>query len=126
MTRKLWLRCFVFGLSVLLPLTGQWTNQKKDKKGDPTIRSVKGLVQLPDDNPAQGAVVKIKNVKNLQVRSYITQADGKYHFQNLSTSVDYEIEAEYKDLSSPKRMLTVYDSRQDLIFNLKLEPRKKE
>lgn len=126
MTRKLWLRTFVFGLSVLLPLAGQWTNQKKDKKGDPTIRSVKGLVQLPDDNPAQGAVVKIKNVKNLQVRSYITQADGKYQFQNLSTSVDYEIEAEYKDLSSPKRMLTVYDSRQDLIFNLKLGPRKKE
>jgi hypothetical protein len=126
MTRKLWLRTFVFGLAVLMPLAGQWTNQKKDKKGDPTIRSVKGLVQLPDDNPAQGAVVKIKNVKNLQVRSYITQADGKYHFQNLSTSVDYEIEAEYKDLSSPKRMLTVYDSRQDLIFNLKLEPRKKE
>ena len=83
-------------------------------------------MQLPDDNPAQGAMVKIKNVKNLQVRSYITQADGKYQFQNLSTSVDYEIEAEYKDLSSPKRMLTVYDSRQDLIFNLKLEPRKKE
>lgn len=127
MTRKLWLKAFVSSLALVLPLAAfQWSNQKKDKQRDPTIRNVKGIVELPDDSPAQGAVVKIKNLKNLEVRSYITQTDGRYHFQNLSTSVDYELQAEYKDLSSSKRTLSIYDSRLDMIINLKLEPRKKE
>jgi hypothetical protein len=127
MTLKLWLKPFVFVLALVVPLAAfQWSNQKKDKQRDQTVRNVKGVVQLPDDNPAPGAVVKIKNLKNLEVRSFITQADGRYHFQNLSTSVDYELQAEYKDLSSSKRTLSIYDSRLDMIVNLKLEPKKKE
>jgi hypothetical protein len=127
MTRRLWLKAFVSALALVFPLAAfQWSNQKKDKQRDQTIRNVKGIVQLPDDNPAQGAVVKIKNLKNLEVRSFITQSDGRYHFQNLSTSVDYELQAEHKDLTSAKRTLSIYDSRLDIIVNLKLEPKKKE
>jgi len=72
-----------------------------------------------------GAVVKLKNMRNLQVRSFITQADGKYMFQNLSSTVDFELKAEYKGMASPARTLTIYDTRLDPIINLKLEPAKK-
>ena len=103
----------------------QWTNEKKDKPRDRSHRDVAGLVMLPDDTPVSGAVVKLKNMRNLQVRSFITQADGKYVFQNLSSSVDFELKAEYKGMASPARTLTIYDTRLDPIINLKLEPAKK-
>jgi hypothetical protein len=101
----------------------QWTNQKKSKPRDPTIRNVQGVVSLPDGSPSEGAVVKIKNLKTLQIRSYITQADGKYQFHNLSTNIDYELTAEWKDHASSKRTLTVFDNRLDAVMNLKLEPK---
>jgi len=103
----------------------QWTNQKKDKPRDRTIRNVSGLVTLPDGSPANGAVVQLKNLKTLQVRSYITREDGKYQFQNLSTSVDYELTATYHDMASSKRTLSIFDTRLDAVVNLKLE-RKRE
>jgi len=120
MTRRV-LLCYLF--AILTPAGAfQWTNQKKDKGRDRSIRTLTGEVRLPDDTLAEGAVVQIKNLKTLQIRSYITQKDGKYTFQNLSASVDFEIRATWKDYASPKRMLTVYDSRLDPVINLKLEP----
>jgi len=109
----------------LLASAMQWTNQKKEKGRDPNIRNVTGVVTLPDGNPAAGAVVQLKNLKTLQIRSFITREDGKYQFQNLSTSIDYEITASFHDMESPKRTLTIFDTRLDAVVNLKLE-RKRE
>ena len=124
--RRIW---FAVGLCLVLFTLGaaafQWTSEKKDKPRDRTHRDVAGMVMLQDETPVSGAVVKLKNLRNLQVRSFITQADGKYVFQNLSSSVDFELNAEYKGMSSPKRALTIYDTRLDPIINLKLEPAKK-
>lgn len=116
-------RLFFALLSVclVLPLSAQWTNQKKQKNRDPNIRNLEGVVTLPDGNPARGAVVKIKNLKTLQVTSFITPADGKYRFYNLSSNIDYEVRADFNELSSDKRMLTVFDSRLDAVINLPLE-----
>ena len=105
---------------LLVPASAQWTNQKKDKGHDPKIRNLQGIVTMPDGTPSQGAVVKIKNLKTLQVTSFITPADGKYRFQNLSTSIDYEIRADKDALSSDKRTLSIFDSRFEAIINLPL------
>ncbi len=115
----------LFSLFALLASGMQWTNQKKDKGRDPNIRNVSGVVTLPDGNPAAGAVVQLKNLKTLQIRSFITREDGKYQFQNLSTSIDYELTATYHDMESPRRTLTIFDTRLDAVVNLKLE-RKRE
>ncbi len=124
--RRIWL---VVGLGLIVFTLGaaafQWTNEKKDKPRDRSHRDVAGMVMLQDETPVGGAVVKLKNMRNLQVRSFITQADGKYLFQNLSSSVDFELKAEYKGMSSAARTLTIYDTRLDPIINLKLEPAKK-
>jgi hypothetical protein len=114
----------LFSLVLALTAGAQWTNKKKEKPRDPTIRSLQGLVTLPDESPAEGAVVKLKNLKTLQVRSYITQKDGKYHFQNLSTNIDYEVTADFREFASSTRTLSVFDSRFEAIINLKLEPGK--
>lgn len=107
-------------LCLALPLSAQWTNQKKEKGRDPNVRNLQGVVTLPDGNPARGAVVKLKNLKSLQVTSFITPADGKYRFHNLSSNIDYEVRADFNDLSSDKRMLSVFDSRLDAVINLPL------
>ncbi len=124
--RRIW---FGIGIGLVLFTLGaaafQWSNEKKDKPRDRSHRDVTGMVMLQDETPVSGAVVKLKNLRNLQVRSFITPADGKYTFQNLSSSVDFELKAEYKGMASPTRGLTIYDTRLDPVINLKLEPAKK-
>ena len=103
----------------------QWTTDKKSKPRDRSHRDLIGMVTLPDDGPAVGAVVKLKNLRSLEVKSFITQADGKYSFQNLNSNMDYEVRADFKDMTSGPRKLLVYDTRLDPVINLKLEPAKK-
>jgi hypothetical protein len=102
----------------------QWTNEKKTKPRDRTHRDLIGVVTLPDETPANGAVVQLKNMRTLQVRSFITQKDGKYMFQALPSTVDYEVRAVYKNLASPTRSLSIFDTRLDPVINLRLEPKK--
>lgn len=67
--------------------------EKQDEE-DPNGRRVHGAVKEPDGKPAAGAVVKIKNMKSLSVRSYITKDDGKYVFGNLRMDAEYKLQAE--------------------------------
>jgi hypothetical protein len=121
MLRRLALILFASALAVLAM---QWTNQKKDKPRDTSVRNVAGVVLQPDGKPAPQAVVQLKNMKNLQIRSYIASDEGKYQFQGLSSSVDYELAATYHDMASPKRQISIFDTRLDAVVNLQLEPKK--
>src|SRR5271157_971016 len=91
----------------------QWSNEKKTKPRDKNHRDVIGLVSLPDDGPAAGAVVKLKNLQSLEVHSFITQADGKYVFKNLSTHIDFELRADFNEMTSGGHKLLTYDTRLD-------------
>jgi hypothetical protein len=122
MLRRLVLILIVSAATVLAL---QWTNQKKDKPRDKSIRTVAGVVSKPDGSPAPRVVVQLKNMKNLQIRSYIANDEGKYQFQSLSTNIDYELTAKYNDMEAPKRVLSVFDTRLDAIVNLQLEQTKK-
>lgn len=113
----------LFTLTAALMTAFQLTNQKKEKPRDPNIRNVQGVVTLPDGSAAVGAVVQLKNLKTLQVRSFITQEKGEYQFQNLPTSIDFELRGDFKEFTSATRSLTVFDKRLDAIVNLKLEPK---
>jgi hypothetical protein len=82
------------------------------------------VVTTPDEKPAVGAVVQLKDTKTKQVRSFYTQAKGDYYFHELSTDVDYELTATFQGASSKTRTLSVFDSRKEAIINLKLEAKK--
>ena len=99
---------------------------KKEREDDQNSRAVAGLVKNENDDLMEGAVVQLKDLKSLKVRSYITKADGVYRFFGLSTNADYDLRADLRDLSSEKRTLSVFDSRKQAVLNLKLAPRKKE
>jgi len=110
-------------LLVVLVAAGAGGFQKK-KDEDAGTRSVQGVVRDLDDNAAEGAVVQLKNTKTLQVRSFITQQNGNYQFQGLSTSVDYELKADHGGLTSAVKRLSAFDSRTKAVINLKLENKK--
>jgi len=94
------------------------------QREDPNTRSVQGAVEDSSGNPAEGAVVQLKNTKSLQVRSFITQKDGTYNFLGLSKDVDYELKADFRGGSSPVKTLSVYDSRKKATINLTVELKK--
>ena len=94
--------------------------QKNKNKDDPTIRSLQGQVNDPDDKPVSGAVVQLKDTRTLQVRSFISEADGGYRFSGLRADTDYEIKAEYNGMSSDNKRLSNFDTRKIATVNLRL------
>jgi len=89
-------------------------------KNEGATRSVEGAVTTAEDTSAVGAVVQLKNVKTLQIRSFITKEDGQYHFFELSPDVDYELKADFQGASSGAKTLSSFDSRKKATINLKL------
>lgn len=94
---------------------------QKEKKEDANTRIVQGVVTDASDQPVAKAIVQLKDTKTLQVRSFITQQDGQYHFAGLSTNIDYELKAEHGESSSGTKTLSVFDNRKKATINLKLE-----
>jgi hypothetical protein len=112
---------------VALMLSGGLMAQKKtreERREEANSRAVQGIVTGANDAPAQGAVVMLKDLKTLQVRSFITQSDGTYHFSGLKADVDYELTAKSGDTAAGTRKLSVFDTRKEAIFNFKLDKSK--
>lgn len=91
------------------------------KKNEPETRTVQGAVASATDTAVNGAIVQLKNTKTLEIRSFITQEDGRYHFNGLNPDIDYELKASYQGASSSIKKLSSFDSRKDATINLKLE-----
>jgi hypothetical protein len=87
---------------------------------DGGTRAVQGVVTDGADNPLQGAVVQLKDTKSLQIRSFITRDGGSYHFNGLSTDIDYELKADFQGKSSDTKTLSSFDSRKQAVMNLKI------
>ncbi len=115
-------RALIAYVAVFTVALGTLSAQKPKKNRDDTnTRIVQGSVTDASGNPAPGAVVQLKDTKTLQVRSFIVQQNGEYHFAGLSTNVDYELKADKGGASSGSKTLSVFDSRKTAIMNLKLD-----
>lgn len=88
---------------------------------DDNIRSVRGVVTDAAGKPVAKAVVQLKNTRSLQIRSFITEANGEYHFAGLSTNVDYELKAVEEGHASSSKTLSVFNSKKAATINLKLK-----
>jgi hypothetical protein len=85
-----------------------------------STRSIQGRVLTNSGAPVPGAVVLLKDGKTLQVRSYIAQKNGEYHFFGLSTDVNYALRAENQGMTSKQKTVSVFDSHQRVKLDLKL------
>ena len=68
-----------------------------------------------------GAVVQIEDHATLQIRSFITQRDGTYHFGNLSEDLTYHVRARYQGATSKKHTFSKYSSRKTAVIDLTID-----
>jgi len=95
-------------------------------RGESLTRVIEGAVLTKEGSPVSGATVLLKDTKTLQVRSYIAQPDGRYHFFGLSTDINYELRAQANGMTSPTKTVSVFDSHQLVKLDLKLSKPKKK
>ncbi len=107
--------------SVLL-CAGPWcAGLHAQKSEDITTRTVEGKVTNSENQPVTSAVVQLKNTKTLQIRSFITQEDGTYHFAGLGADVEYQLKADRDGASTSWKTLSIFNSKKTAIINLKLK-----
>ena len=106
------------GIAFCLPAAAQ------DKKSDAQLRTIRGTVLDKEETPIPSGVVYLVNVKTQAVKTYIADEAGNYRFSGLDPNVDYEVHAEHKDMMSPTRTISSFDSRRDVEIVLKLSRKK--
>jgi hypothetical protein len=116
---------FSLGLTVSVAAGGQMQPSVTPPRGEALTRSIEGTVLSKEGVAVSGAIVLLKDSKTLQVRSYIAQGDGKYHFFGLSTDVNYELRAQANGMTSPTKTVSVFDSHNLVKLDLKLKKQKK-
>lgn len=84
-------------------------------------RVVEGKVQTAGGAAAQGAIVYLKNSKTLEVRTYISSADGSYRFGQLSSDADYTLWAEYQGKKSKEKSVSSFDTKKTFQILLKVD-----
>jgi len=93
-------------------------NPKKDK--NPTTRTVTGQVIDDSGQPLEGALVTLVDGKTKEKFEYFTKKDGRYKFDDLSFSVDYQLRAKWKTLTSEERKLSQYDHSPRIVRQLEV------
>lgn len=106
--------------AMILLLCGAALAQGNGSNDESNTRSLQGTVTDSATHPVAKAVVQLKDTKSLQIRSFITDSDGSYHFAGLSPNVEYEVRAEHDGASSPKKTLDVFNTKKMATIDLKL------
>ncbi len=88
---------------------------------EPQTKSVTGLVQDNAGQPVPNAIVYLKNMKTLAVKTFIAQKDGSYQFHGLSPNVDYDLYAESDGQRSDNKTISQFDSKSALTIHLKIK-----
>jgi hypothetical protein len=111
----------LFGVTLCVPLLRA---QAPDAKREAQLRSVSGVVIDKSDSPIPASVVFLKNTRTNTVRSYISDNSGNYRFSGLDPNADYELHAEKDGAKSQTRTISSFDSRKEMVLNLKLDKKK--
>ena len=98
--------------------------QAQDAKHEAQLRTVRGVVLDKSDNPVSESIVFLKNSRTNIVRSSYTDNTGNYRFSGLDPNVDYEVHAEKDGAKSNTRTVSSFDSRKDIVLNLKIGKKK--
>lgn len=98
---------------------GQGIFDKYKKKEAPT-RSVTGQV-TDEAEVALQAVVQLKNMRTLDVKSFHSDAAGKYYFYGLDPNIDYELRAYADGYEAKVRKISSFDDRMELFYAFALK-----
>jgi Carboxypeptidase regulatory-like domain len=112
-----------FCLAFLLTAAATFA-KPQDNKHEAQLRTVRGFVVNKTDSPIASAIVYLKNLRTNQIRSYISERDGRYRFSGLDPNADYEIHAEKDGAKSTTKTVSSFDSRKEIVLTLKIETNK--
>ena len=103
-----------------LPLGGSST-EPTPKKTKPTSKMLSGTVTDKGDKPIGGAIVYLKNMKTLAVKTFFAQPDGSYRFPQVALNTDYEVYAEKDGKKSDVKTISQFDDRYSPTINLRID-----
>jgi Carboxypeptidase regulatory-like domain len=112
------------GIMALLLAFFSTSSVAQDNKRETQLRTVRGVVTDKSETPIPASVVFLKNTRTNAVRSYIADENGNYRFSGLDPNADYEIHAEKDGAKSPTRTVSSFDSRKDIVLNLKIDKKR--
>ena len=105
-----------------LPIGGSSPSDSDGRKATRvTSRTLTGVVLDKGDAPISNAVVYLKNMKSLAVKTVIAANDGTYRFPELSPNVDYEVYAQREGKKSDTKVLSQFDDRQKANIVLRIK-----
>jgi hypothetical protein len=121
---RAWLLC-VLALGAVLSTAlaappAEGSGAAADTTKVPKLRTINGLVCSKEGTPIQGAVVYLQDTKSLAVKSYLSDAQGRFHFRQLSMSTDFDLWAELNGKRSKTKSISQFNSKTDLNYKLKL------
>jgi hypothetical protein len=111
---------FVTGAAAQLTLPLGGSSGPTEKKTKPTSKMLTGTVWDKSDKPIPGAVVYLKNMKTLAVKSFFAEKDGSYRFPQLALNTDYEVYAEFDGKKSDTKSISQFDDRFNPTINLQI------
>ena len=115
-------RALSLGLALVL---GTALATAQDAKRESQLRTVHGVVSDKlSENPVPSSVVFLKNTRTNAVRSYITDEEGNYRFSGLDPNTDFQIHAEKDGAKSATHTISSFDSKKEIVLNLKIEKKK--
>ena len=85
------------------------------------FRTVSGTVKDQQGHVLAGAVVQIEDRVTLQIRSYVTQDDGAYHFGDISADLTYHLQAKYAGVFGRAKILSKFHSQTMAVIDLTID-----
>jgi hypothetical protein len=84
-------------------------------------RVVSGAVLDANSTPVVGATVFLKDLKSKAIRSYSTDAKGRFRFAQVNMVEEHELWAEKDGKKSPVKTVSSWDTRKEFETELKLK-----
>ncbi len=84
-------------------------------------RAIFGRVLNADSQPISGAIVFLKDMKTKSIRSFTTEASGRYRFTQANMAEDQEVWAEKDGKKSAVKTVSSWDTRKEFEAELKIK-----
>jgi hypothetical protein len=84
-------------------------------------RTIQGKVFAANGSLQSGAIVYLKDIKSLEIKTYISTQDGAFRFGQLGGQDDYQVWAEFGGHKSKIKTISSFDSKKLFLLSLHIE-----
>ena len=84
----------------------------------PKERTIDGKVTNKAEAILPGSVVFLKDTKSLNIKTYICDDAGHFHFGSLSQNTDYDLWATSNGVKSNTKSISSFDDKNSYFFTL--------